>query len=48
MAKREKDPKSKGMSRVTLIGMAVVMVIGLTILIAQAARRLVMIFESTG
>ena len=48
MAKREKDPKSQGMKRITLIGMAVVMAIGLTLLIAQAARRLVMVFEAAG
>ena len=48
MAKREKDPKSPGMKRTTLIVMAVVMVIGLTLLIMQAARRLVMVFEAAG
>jgi len=48
MAKREKDPKARGMSRTTLIGMAVVVAVALTMLIAQAARRLVMIFEAAG
>ncbi len=48
MAKREKDPQSPGMNRIIVIGMAVVMVIGLTILIVQAARRLVMFFEAAG
>jgi hypothetical protein len=48
MAEKRKDPKSQGMSRITLIGMTVVMAIGLSILIIQAARRLVMIFEAAG
>ena len=48
MAKREKDAKSPGMSRITVIGMTVVVAIGLTLLIAQAARRLVMVFEAAG
>ncbi len=48
MAKRAMDPKPPGMSRVAVIGMTVAMAIGLTILIAQAARRLVMIFEAAG
>jgi hypothetical protein len=48
MAKRERDAKSPGISRITVIGMAVVMAIGLTLLIVQAARRLVMVFEAAG